>query len=226
MLPWESFLRKKGDGTGRANDKSKEFLDMKELLNAFKDRRSIYALGKGGPLTDEKIIELVEEGIRHTPSAFNMQDQRAIVLLGSNHEKFWNIVLETLRARVSAESFPKTEAKIQGFAAGRGTILWFVDTATVARYQEQFPSYAANFTDWSEQQQGMAQYAVWTLLEAEGMGANLQHYNPIVDDEVKRTWNVPAEWRLRAQMVFGSIEAPAGEKEFLPISNRVLIYKD
>ena len=47
------------------------------------------------------------------------------------------------------------------------------------------------------------------------MGASLQHYNPIVDEEVAQTYDIPANWKLRAQLVFGSIEAPAGEKTFM-----------
>ncbi len=40
----------------------------------------------------------------------------------------------------------------------------------------------------------------------------LQHYNPIVDEEVHAEWNVPASWKLRAQLVFGSVEGEAKEK--------------
>ena len=30
-------------------------------------------------------------------------------------------------------------------------------------------------------------------LEAAGLGASLQHYNPLIDDEVKKAWNLPDE---------------------------------
>lgn len=36
----------------------------------------------------------------------------------------------------------------------------------------------------------MHQLVVWTALETEGLGATLQHYNPIIDDEVKNEWNI------------------------------------
>ena len=61
----------------------------------------------------------------------------------------------------------------------------------------------------------LAQFAAWTALSEAGIGASLQHYNPIVDDEVAETFEIPADWKLRAQLVFGSIEAPAGEKAFI-----------
>ncbi|MDO4224168.1 MAG: nitroreductase family protein, partial [Acinetobacter sp.] len=52
------------------------------------------------------------------------------------------------------------------------------------------------------------------------LGASLQHYNPIIDDEVAATFGVPASWKLRAQLVFGSVEAPAGEKSFIADEER------
>ncbi|GAW19224.1 hypothetical protein ANO14919_087090 [Xylariales sp. No.14919] len=40
------------------------------------------------------------------------------------------------------------------------------------------------FPQWLDHANGMLQYAVWTMLAAEGLGCNLQHYNPMVDDQV------------------------------------------
>ena len=58
---------------------------------------------------------------------------------------------------------------------------------------------------------------VWAALEAEGLGASLQHYNPLIDDEVKKEWNIPGNWKLIAQMPFGNPTSPPGEKEFQPL---------
>lgn len=65
---------------------------------------------------------------------------------------------------------------------------------------------------------------VWTALESLGFGANLQHYNPLINEPVAKQWNLPTDWRLVAQMVFGSPEAPAGEKTQKPIEERVKIF--
>ena len=45
----------------------------------------------------------------------------------------------------------------------------------------------------------MVQYAVWTTLAAAGIGANLQHYNPLPDAAIAKEWNLPESWLLRAQ---------------------------
>ena len=49
-------------------------------------------------------------------------------------------------------------------------------------------------------------YLVWMALELEGLGANLQHYNfmPKFTEEVLETWNLPKEWKLKSQQVFGA----------------------
>ena len=52
-----------------------------------------------------------------------------------------------------------------------------------------------------------------------------QHYNPLIDDEVKTEWNVPANWKLIAQMPFGNPTAAPGEKEFQPLEERVKFHK-
>jgi uncharacterized protein len=67
--------------------------------------------------------------------------------------------------------------------------------------------------------------SVWVGLESLGFGANLQHFNPIIDTSVAEQWKIPTEWRLIAQLVFGSIEGPvAAKKDFKSIKDRVVFY--
>ena len=138
-----------------------------------------------------------------------------MTLYGESHTNFWNIVRETLRKIVPAEAFEGTNQKIDSFSAGFGTALFYEDQDVVKGLQEQFALYADNFPVWSEHSSAIAQFATWTALSEIGIGASLQHYNPIVDAEVAETYDIPANWKLRAQLVFGSIEAPAGDKPFM-----------
>ena len=55
------------------------------------------------------------------------------------------------------------------------------------------------------------------MLEDAGMGASLQHYNPLVDDEVRAAWNLPLHWKLIAQMPFGVPVTRPGSKEVMPL---------
>ncbi|PWL18692.1 nitroreductase family protein [Falsochrobactrum shanghaiense] len=190
------------------------------FINSLKQRRTQYALGKNISLSHEEVAKLVSDAIKHSPTSFNSQSSRAVVLFGAQHEKLWNIAKEELRKIVPAESFASTEAKIDSFAAGAGTVLFFEDQDVVKNLQENFALYADNFPIWSEQSGGMAQFAVWLAFSHAGIGASLQHYNPLIDEEAAREWEIPASWKLRAQMPFGSNEQPFGEKTFIEDSER------
>ncbi|MCH3921849.1 nitroreductase family protein [Limosilactobacillus sp.] len=179
-------------------------------------RRSIYALGDQVTATPEEIYDLVKKTVRNSPSAFNSQTVRAVVLFNQASDKVWDIVEEALQKIVTdPAAFQKTKKKIATFRAGYGTILYLTDTTTVHELEKKFPTYAANFAPWAEQAIGGAQQAVWTALAEQGIGASLQHYNPLIDDAIHQAFDLPAEWQLRAEMPFGSIEAPAGDKDYL-----------
>jgi ATP-dependent Zn protease len=104
-------------------------------LDALKTRRSHYALKNTITVPEEKVIEVITDSIKHTPSPYNTQTTRAMILLGENHAKLWNIVKEVLLARIGPERFVKTEAKIdKSFMSGYGTVLFFIDDAEVEKY--------------------------------------------------------------------------------------------
>lgn len=197
-----------------------------ELLSLLKKRRSIYNLGKNVTASDDDIVDLVENAIQESPSAFNSQTTRAVFLFGENHDKLWDIVVDRLKSEVPTEAaHEKTKAKIASFKSAYATILYYTDTDVVKKLEKDFPLYADNFYDWSEQAQGSATLNTWVSLADNGIGANLQHYNPIIDDLVKDAFNIPANWRLRGQMPFGSIEAPAGSKEYMDKVDRFKVIK-
>ena len=70
----------------------------------------------------------------------------------------------------------------------------------------------------------MHQYFLWTALEAEGFGANLQHYNPLVDQKVQAHYKIPLEWKLRAQLVFGGRAGGPPEKTNKPVKEIVFVH--
>jgi uncharacterized protein len=198
---------------------------QKNFYDAIKDRRSIYAISDETTIPDERIIEIVGHSVQNVPCAFNSQSAKVVVLLGENHKKLWSITMETLRKVVPAENFAPTESKIFSFAAGYGTVLYFDDTSVTNHLAEQFSLYKDNFPVWAQQANGMLQFAVWTSLEIEGLGATLQHYNPLIDDVVKANWKLPQSWKLIAEMPFGKPVAAPDAKEFVPLEERMLIFK-
>lgn len=194
--------------------------------DAVKNRRTYYSLSKEPVVAAERILEIVSEAVKHAPSAFNSQSARVVVLLGEHHDRLWDIVKAELKKIVPATQFSATEDKINNaFRSGYGSILFFEDMQVIERLQQQFPTYRDAFLTFSNHSAGMLQFIVWTALEQEGLGASLQHYNPVIDDAVKAEWHIPDSWKLLAQMPFGKPVSQPGAKEFQPLAERIKIYK-
>ncbi|KIX92690.1 uncharacterized protein Z520_11542 [Fonsecaea multimorphosa CBS 102226] len=195
------------------------------LFDAVKSRRTYYALSGESPIPDSKIHELVNETVKHVPSSFNSQSTRVVVVLNEEHKKLWgDIVIPIIKSVAPPEAWPASEKKLEGFKAAYGTILFYEEPKDVAKLQEQFPLYADKFPQWSEHTNAMHQYVLWTALEKEGFGANLQHYNPLIDEKIAATWDVPKNWSLKAQLVFGKPAADPYPKTFKPLEERVFIH--
>lgn len=197
----------------------------KDFYAAVAERRSIYGISKDIGVGEEKIREIIEHTLKYAPSAFNSQSARIVLLLGAKHDRLWEITKEALRKIVSSDEFDATAAKIDAFRNGYGTVLFFEDQAVVESLQTQFAAYKDNFPVWSQQSSGMHQYIIWTALELEGLGASLQHYNELIETQVKQEWNLPNQWKLIAQMPFGKPTAQPDPKETQPLTERMRVIR-
>ena len=96
------------------------------------------------------------------------------------------------------ETFARqTAPKLAAFRAAAGSILFYQDTDVVLDLQQRMPLYADTCPVSADKEFAMMQYAIWTTFAAARIGANIQHYNPLIDEAVAQTWQVPAHWRLR-----------------------------
>jgi len=196
---------------------------------ATQNRRSIRALEARTTVPDSTITKLAQAAILTVPSAFDNQSARLTVLLGDDHRKLWAITADYLQAKIGEKRWNEgTSDRIAGFANAYGTILFWDDQSCAVAMKENSPDIYKDQTDeWVQQSNGMHQYYLWVALEALGLGANLQHYNPLIDDEVKRTWDVPGDWKLKAQMVFGVPKegSELGEKvQKVAVEERVRVF--
>ncbi|OOQ84985.1 putative fatty acid repression mutant protein [Penicillium brasilianum] len=195
------------------------------FIKGMKGRRSLYALTNESTISDDRIEELISEVIKHTPSPFNSQTARLLVLLKEEHERLWDVALEIATATVPAEQLEKLyKPRIAGFRAGYGTVLFYEDPSPLKPLEEKWPMLIDKFPEWSNHSSGMHQFALWTLLEAEGFGCNLQHYSPMIDARVSEQWKIPLDWSLKAQLVFGKPTGGPREKTFEPLEKRVFIH--
>lgn len=194
------------------------------LEDLIRVRRSVYQLSRDKVLEPQKVVELVKQALKYCPTAFNSQSGRAVILFSEYNRMVWDLTAAVLKEQIPAEQFAKTSQKLDSFAAGSGTILYFIDDKTTCELQKKFPLYADKFPVWAEQANGMLQYIVWTMLAEHDTGASLQHYNPLIDEQVRLAFDIPADWRLTAQMPFGAIGEPAGDKTFLPLEGRYKVF--
>ena len=87
----------------------------KDFLSSVQDRRTYYSISKESPIADTRIREIIAHAVKHTPSAFNSQSARVLLLLGEHQNKLWEIAREALRKIVPANQFATTDEKITSF---------------------------------------------------------------------------------------------------------------
>ena len=199
---------------------------MKSFQEAVKARRSIYKLGREIPVLQSEIIAAVERMTKDIPTPFNMQSARIVVTMLDHHENVWHITKSALKSILPPLKFAETEAKLNGFEAAYGTILFFESSNMIKAMQDQFPTYKDNFPGWAMQANGMLQFAIWTALEDLGLGVNLQHYNPLIDEDIRKIFDLPDSWDLVAQMVFGEKLEEPQPIDKIPTGSRVKIFRE
>lgn len=188
-------------------------------------RRSIYALGHTRIVADFCLEDTLKDCLKNCPTPFNAQSARLVLLLNQQHTNFWKLVLQKVLAVTPLGKKDSTAQKINSFAAAYGTILFFEDLSVLEQLQKDFSLYQKNMHDWTFEANGMLQYMVWQALAENEIGASLQHYNELIEEDVKKMLGLPDSWKILAQMPFGSIEKTPAEKTFLPLENRFKIFK-
>ena len=92
------------------------------FLSSVVARRTVYQLSASSPIPDSKILEIVNEAVKHSPTSFNSQSSRAVVLFGDEQKKVWDIAKEAIKGVVPAEAYPASEVRLNGFQAAYGSV--------------------------------------------------------------------------------------------------------
>jgi len=191
---------------------SKRMASTKTFLDAVKGRRTYYDLKSESTIPDSRIQEICKTAITYCPSSFNSQSTRIVLLVKDQHQKLWDIVEEVLLSSIDHSKHEATSKKLGGFRKAYGSILFLEDPEPVQELQGMFPTYFEKFAQWSEHTSAIHQFTLWTALEAEGLGANLQHYNPLIDERVKAEWGIDPKYKLISQLVFGTPNSPPNDR--------------
>ncbi|KAE8229879.1 hypothetical protein CF326_g5134 [Tilletia indica] len=194
-----------------------------QFLQEIQVRRSHYQLAKTPALlSDSQLEHLVQQVAKHSPTSFNSQSSRLVLLLGTDHTHLWSqTVPQALEEHISdPASLQRNLNRLKGFADAAGTVLFFESEKIVDELKSRTPQYAPLFREFSDHASGMAQIHLWTALSLEGYGANLQHYKQ-ANDLILKKYHLPSDWRLTAQLVFGVPQGEPKVKDFVPDEERV-----
>lgn len=188
------------------------------MIEGLKKRRTQYDISRNISVSYEEIEKRLREVTELVPDAFNMKSARMVLVLDKKQDELWDRIYDVFGGKVPRE-------KIDSFKAGAGTVLFFYDEDVVEKMKADFSRYADNFETWANHANAMLQLATWTELSEMGLGASLQHYNPVIDEEVKSMLDIPASWKLVAEMPFGAVESQPDDKEKEEIDKRFKVVK-
>lgn len=166
-------------------------------LKAIASRRTVYALKPELPssVTLQDVQSTVQAIIKDTPTSFNSQVNRAIILIGAEHKRVWD---ETVNS-IQGDSGKKKPASARDEAFG--TVVFFTDDRTTEELQSKFPAWAPIFPQFADHSSGAAQVHTWTAFKELGIGGHLQHFNGYVKAALPKS--IPLEWQVHSQLVFG-----------------------
>ena len=194
-----------------------------DFLKVIDKRRSITHLEATYLQSKEELIESIQTILHHTPSSFNQQTQRMVLLLDDSHQQFWDLVIQAIQRIVPVEQFERSKTKLSLFKNSLGTVLFFDDTFATKALGNQFPLYQDSVETWSVEQNGMLQINVWNGLVSLGYQANLQHYTELIEEQTKEAFLIPSHWKMMGQMPFGVAKSAPNPKEYIPLVNRFLM---
>ncbi|KAJ7717364.1 Nitroreductase-like protein [Mycena maculata] len=197
-------------------------------LSALAVRRTNRTITPKSSIPDEKLEAIVKACVLHSPTPFNIQSSRAVLVTGAANARLWKLVADSLETAFEGDMRTTALARVAAYSAGYGSVLFFEDQKVIDEITEKMPFFTKHFPVWSTNATGMLQHAVWTAFSLEGLGASLQHNGAYSDElvaEILKTFSLPSTWTSTAIMPFGDPAAPPTEKDFGAIEDRVKIFK-
>lgn len=92
------------------------------FLDHIKSRRTCYPIQAKSPISDARILDIAQTVAKHTPSSFNCQSSRLVILLREHHVEFWQIAKDCFKATMPAQEYVAYEKKLDGRQEGYGTV--------------------------------------------------------------------------------------------------------
>lgn len=96
------------------------------FFEGVKHRRTVYGVSDKISVSDDRILEIVNETIQTIPSSWNMQSTRIVVTLGKEHQKLWDAISTSAKSFIlehqSEEDWKRNDERFQMFRGAYGTV--------------------------------------------------------------------------------------------------------
>lgn len=200
---------------------------MSNFLEIANKRRTQYMIGGEANHSIEEIAAELAKVVTASPSAFNSQTTRLVIVSEAANQKVWEIIDRTQKEILDEGMYNYFKGVFDTAKNAVGTVLFFEDRQTL---EEKVTTTPERRELYKEQNAAIAEYAAWLHLAELGYGANLQHFNigfqQGFDRSIKEALDLPDHWELNAQMPFGPVIEPAQDLEKLSHEEQVRIIKD
>ncbi|EHK23065.1 uncharacterized protein TRIVIDRAFT_53817 [Trichoderma virens Gv29-8] len=201
-----------------------------QFLAAAKHRRTVYGLKSTSAVSDKRVEEIVGQVLSFAPSSYNTQPGRITLVTGEKHKGLWDAIIaaaEPILKGAGEEVWKTMSGIFQAHKGAYGSVVFWDSGDAIKEAGAKHQSAAHMFPQFADHSTGMAQILVWTALELEGLGANLQHLQaiPPVEAVIKQYLDVPADYTLKAHLNYGDLAQPHPEAvpEKLPLSQTLKV---
>ncbi|KAK7408311.1 hypothetical protein QQX98_009513 [Neonectria punicea] len=179
-----------------------------QWLGAAKHRRTVYGLKGTSSVPDSRVQEILQQVLSFAPSSYNTQPVRITLVTGEKHKQFWDAIIaaaEPILKGAGEQVWTMMSGMFQAHKAAYGSVVFWESGNSIKEAGETHQSAAHMFGEFGDHATGMHQILVWTALELEGLGANLQHLNaiPPVEAALKKFCGVPDDYKLKAHLNYG-----------------------
>jgi hypothetical protein len=108
------------------------------FISAISKRQTKYDLTPASPISDHRIVDLVNAIAIHVPSPFDVLSARFLVLLKDDHRKLWDLARDVMREALPNDVFDKYfDERIGWYRNGYGTVLCFEDQDSLSQLKER-----------------------------------------------------------------------------------------
>ncbi|VEU76477.1 nitroreductase family protein [Mycoplasmopsis columboralis] len=184
-------------------------------VNLLKQRRSVFDINKDASLSKNEIVKMLKEIIHVSPTSFNGQSTKVVLLWDKESNKLWEHVKEYTQGKIAPHKLP-------GFLNAQGTVLFYVDEEILQPYTQKTQLPYQEVLNFAREDSAILQVNVWNALTELNLGANLQHYNDAVNDYFKNNPKF-SKLKLLGQMPFGAISSAPQSKEKLDVDQRIIV---